>query len=181
MFLFAIDNLTQRQQAKTLLTHAAAQAWNFSFLPEFGTHPGGKPYFLQHPDCHFNLSHSGSYALCAVAELPVGVDLQIIKTSWRDSMPRRVCSPEQLHWLEQQPSRWRGFTQLWCMKESRVKWDGSGLTHSIPDISVPLPQVGEDLYFWDGLWFRLFSGSDWEACVCAREIPSKTIHWINIK
>ncbi|MBR5529278.1 MAG: 4'-phosphopantetheinyl transferase superfamily protein [Oscillospiraceae bacterium] len=180
MFLFATDNLTQRQQAKTLLAYTAAQAWNFPSLPEIGIHSGGKPHFLRNPDHHFNLSHSGSYALCAAAELPVGVDIQIIKTSWRDSLPRRVCSPEQLHWLEQQPCRRHAFTQLWCMKESRVKWDGSGLTHSIPDISVPLPQAEENLYFWDGLWFRLFSGPDWEACVCSTEAPPDTIHWITL-
>lgn len=180
MFLFAADNLTQRQQARVLLSHAAAHIWNFSSLPEIDTLSGGKPYFPQHPDCHFNLSHSGSYALCAAGASPVGVDIQIIKTNWRDGLPRRVCSPQQLQWLEQQPDRWRGFATLWCMKESRVKWDGSGLTHSIPDISIPLPQPEKTLYFWDGLWFRLFSGSDWEGCICSTEVPPENILWTKI-
>lgn len=180
MFLFAADNLTQRQQARVLLSHAAAHTWNFSSLPEIESFSGGKPHFPQHPNCHFNLSHSGCYALCAAGTSPVGTDIQIIKNNWRDGLPRRVCSPQQLHWLEQQSCPRRGFTRLWCMKESRVKWDGSGLTHSIRDISIPLPRSGEDLYLWDGLWFHLFSGADWEACVCSAEAPPDAIRWIKI-
>lgn len=180
MDLFAIDQLTNRQQGSLLLSHAAAQVWGLSPLPQCSTHPGGKPFFPDHPSRHFNLSHSGRYALCAVGECPVGVDIQIIKTTFREGLPHRVCSPEQLLWLEQQHHRWRGFARLWSMKESRVKWDGSGLTHPIRDISIPTPVGDASLYFLDGLWFRLFSGTDWEACVCAALPPPETIHWISL-
>lgn len=35
----------------------------------------GKPYLLNYPDVHFNISHSGEYVACAVADSPVGVDI----------------------------------------------------------------------------------------------------------
>ena len=38
----------------------------------------GKP-FLKDVDFHFNLSHSGAYAVCAYGDQPIGIDLQIIK------------------------------------------------------------------------------------------------------
>ena len=180
MQLFAACADTPRGQSRVLLSHAAKQVWGLSSLPSCVPLPGGKPHFPQHPQCHFNLSHSGRYALCAVGECPVGVDIQIIKTTFREGLPRRVCSPEQLLWLEQQPHHWRSFARLWSMKESRVKWDGSGLTHPIRDIPIPTPVGDASLYFLDGLWFRLFSGTDWEACVCAALPPPETIHWISL-
>ena len=40
--------------------------------------PGGKPYFPAFPDFYYNISHSGSYVVCAVCDHPVGIDLQQI-------------------------------------------------------------------------------------------------------
>ena len=39
----------------------------------------GKPY-LPDTDFHFSISHSGSYVVCAYSDVPIGIDLQIIKT-----------------------------------------------------------------------------------------------------
>ena len=53
-----------------------------------------KPYFPRHEELHFNLSHSGALALCALDAAPVGVDIQVIKPL-RPALPRRVCSPRE--------------------------------------------------------------------------------------
>ena len=37
----------------------------------------GKPYLHGYPEIHFNISHSGAYAVCALAGIPVGIDIQI--------------------------------------------------------------------------------------------------------
>lgn len=180
MLLFAAHTDTPREQSRTLLAYAAKQNWGLSPLPDCVPLPGGKPYFPQHPRCQFNLSHSGCYVLCGVGEEPLGIDIQIIKTNWRDSLPRRVCSPEELTWMQRQPDYWRAFVRLWCMKESRVKWDGSGLTSSIRDIPIPLPPQEGTLCRRDGLWFRLYSGTDWEACACCPQPPPEEIDWISL-
>ena len=36
----------------------------------------GKPYLPGHPQICFNISHSGEYAACAFASIPIGMDLQ---------------------------------------------------------------------------------------------------------
>ena len=171
MKLYFADALTHRAGAYDLLARAVRETRGLSPLPEIQRAEGGKPYFPHHPHLHFNLSHSGPYALCALSSAPVGVDIQIVKDSWNPRLPARVCSGEQLAWLERQPDRLRAFTLLWAMKESRAKYTGTGLRHDIRGIAVPLPESGETLCQIDGLWFRLFSGADYEAAVCAAEIP----------
>lgn len=180
MQLYAAHTPTPREHGSLLLAHAARQVWGLSPLPLHPPLPGGKPHFPAYPHCHFNLSHSGPYLLCGAGEEPVGVDIQIIKSNWRDALPKRVCSEDELFWLDKQPDRWRGFARLWSMKESRVKWDGSGLTSSIRDIPIPLPPETGNLCSRDGLWFRLYSGKDWEACMCCSFPPPEEISWIDL-
>ena len=44
--------------------------------PIFGYSPEGKPFIVDHPNIHFNLSHSGDVAICAVSNQPVGIDIE---------------------------------------------------------------------------------------------------------
>lgn len=176
MVLYGTDGLETRAQAYDLLAIAAKEHWGLSPLPQLVRAPLGKPSFASGQNLEFNLSHSKSFALCALDHAPVGVDIQLVK-SWRPSLPRRVCSPEELEWLEQQDDFWRGFTALWAMKESRVKQSGQGLRGSIAAISVPLPRPDETLYAHQGLWFRLYFGPDWVGSACGTAPPPEEIHW----
>lgn len=179
MQLYAAAGLRHRSQAYQLLERGAAQAWGLVPLPPVSREEGGKPVFSALPDHHFNLSHSGSLALCALDRAPVGVDIQIIK-QWRPLLPIRTCSPEELRWLEHGADFWRRFALLWTLKECRVKQHGTGLTRPISKIKVPLPAANEDLYSLDGLWFRTYSGDGWQAAACGLCPPPQEIKWITL-
>lgn len=168
MVIYRAKGLTSRGQARELLALAVREVWGLSPLPEIARQEHGKPFFPKYEDLHFNLSHSGELALCAVDSAPVGVDIQVVK-EWRPSLTRRVCSAEELAWLEGQPELWPAFTRLWTLKEARAKESGRGLTTSIRDIRVPLPQ--EEPVRLDGLWFQSWSGPGWAAAVCGHAKP----------
>lgn len=170
--------LVQRSQAYDLLSLAAAEQWDLTPLPELGRGERGKPYFLGLKGREFNLSHSGTMALCGLSDKPLGVDIQIIRT-WRPGLPGRVCSPEELEWLAR-GELWLRFALMWAMKESRAKYEGTGLTRPISGIRVPLPEDGEDLMRRDGLWFRMYSGTGWRGAVCGLEPPPKVIRWVTV-
>ena len=102
MVIYAARDLTCRSQARDLLAMAVRETWGLSPLPEIARREGGKPYFPRHEELHFNLSHSGALALCALDSGPVGADVQIIK-EWRPGLPERVCSPAELDWLDDEP------------------------------------------------------------------------------
>lgn len=173
MLIYSSAGLMSRAQARDLLALAVREAWDLSPLPEIALREGGKPFFPGHAGCHFNLSHSGDLALCALDGTPVGVDVQLVK-QWRPSLPRRVCGRSELAWLEGQPEFWPAFTLLWALKEARAKESGRGLTTSIRDIRVPLP--GPQPVLLDGLWFGTWSGPGWAAAVCGHSEPPGEIH-----
>lgn len=166
MVIYTAKGLTVRAQARDLLALAVRETWGLSPLPEITE--GGKPFFPGYPGLHFNLSHSGGLALCALDSAPVGVDIQIVK-QWRPSLPRRACSREELDWLAGQPEFWPAFTLLWTLKEARVKESGQGLTPGLRDIRTPLP--GPEPVLFDGLWFGTWSGAGWAAAVCGHSRP----------
>ncbi|MCI9155357.1 MAG: 4'-phosphopantetheinyl transferase superfamily protein [Lawsonibacter sp.] len=172
MLVYGAKGLTARSQARGLLALAVREVWGLSPLPEIARGPHGKPFFPEREDLHFNLSHSGDLALCALDAAPVGGDIQLVK-QWRPSLPRRVCSGGELAWLEGQPELWPAFTLLWALKEARAKESGQGLTQSIRDIQVPFPEEGPVLF--DGLWFQTWSGPGWAAAVCGHSKPPEKI------
>ena len=46
---------------------------------EFSANTYGKPYLIGSPHIQFNISHTGSYVACALADEPVGIDIEFIK------------------------------------------------------------------------------------------------------
>ena len=178
MVVYAVRGTEGREESRALLAQAVFRTWGLSPLPELCRQDGGKPRFSAHPEHQFNLSHSGPYALCALGESPVGADIQVVKRTWRETLPRRVCSPAELRWLEEQPDYWSAFTALWCLKEARVKYTGAGLGAGLRETAVPLPEGGRDLYRLDRLWFRLYTGPDFRGAVCGEEPPPEEMIWI---
>lgn len=177
MVIYGTVGLAARGQAYDLLARAAAEHWGLGNLPETIRSERGKPFFSGVVGREFNLSHSGDVALCALDENPVGVDVQKVKM-WRDSLPRRTCSPEELAWLDRGEDFWTRFAQLWALKECRSKYTGMGLTRPISAIRVPLPRDGENLLELDGLWFRCYGGPDWQGAACGQTPPPKDIRWV---
>ncbi len=82
----------------------------------------GKP---SAPGVYFNLSHSGAWAVCALSDGPVGVDVEQVKPHSEDLMAQ-VCTPAELKRLHT-PEH---FCRLWTAKESFLKYLGAGLTLS---------------------------------------------------
>ena len=117
-------------------------------LPEeiaLGEH--GKPYLKNHPDIHFNISHSHGYALCALAARPVGVDIEKI-VPIRDALIKKTLTEEEqsafARLIESGCPKEELFFRFWTLKESYLKWDGCGLTKELKEIEFTLSLEGTD-------------------------------------
>lgn len=97
----------------------------------------GKPYLPAHPEVHFNLSHSGHWAVCAISRDPVGVDVELPRCSAK--IAHRFFQPEELDGLELIPDQ---LNRLWTAKEAFVKALGGGLTIPLNSFSVFLQEQG---------------------------------------
>ena len=89
----------------------------------YGKH--GKPYI---DGLHFNLSHSGTVAVLAVAQSEVGVDIEKIAPVTL-KLIRRVCKERECAYLFalSEEERERAFFRYWTAKESAGKYLGTGL------------------------------------------------------
>lgn len=93
---------------------------------EFAYTEYGKPYLLNFPNLHFNISHSGEYVACAVFDKPVGVDIQKIG-EYNSDVAKRVCSEKELIQIENSLDKASKFTKLWTQKEAVLKMHGTGI------------------------------------------------------
>ncbi len=81
-------------------------------------------------EVHFNVSHSGRYVACAVAEVPVGIDIEAEGENL--DLLAAVTMPDERDVFSSTPEREREalFCRMWTAKESYMKAVGLGM--SIP-------------------------------------------------
>jgi len=95
----------------------------------------GKPYLSDYPHIHFNSSHCDYGCICAIADSPIGIDIQEIRPfSW--SIANRCCSVEEKQLLRNSADPAAEFTKIWTMKESYLKMKGTGITVDLCSIDT---------------------------------------------
>lgn len=96
----------------------------------------GKPELRNDSGLYFNISHSGSLAVCAVSERPVGVDVEQEKNPIVISDFRQCFQKEEMAWIYSCDNPIHGFFRLWTRKESYLKRLGTGLLSDPKSVSV---------------------------------------------
>ncbi len=172
-WLYGMEAEDAKTHAHALLEAAARKVWGMEKLPELARGRKGKPYFPDFPDCHFNLSHSGRYALCALSDVPVGADIEAVRRRNARMLEKHLTESE-LAWCREEADPWPRFCLLWTRRESAVKRTGQGLVLPVRDIRVPLPPR-ETL---DGVRFVSYTGEGWVASLCAAGELPRSIRWV---
>ena len=155
---------------------------------ELGTRPGdvrisrecrrcghpthGKPSVVGVPDLSFSLSHSGGWAVVAVArDAAVGADLEVIRARQRlEQLAARVLSEAELAQFRSTPppARLVLFVELWTAKEAFLKATGRG-------IDGRLREIDRDPNGWRILPLH---SSDWVAHVAVdRDAELRVTEW----
>lgn len=105
--------------------------WN---LLEFSVQKNGKPTLRDHSNCHFNLSHTNGYVLCAIGEFSIGVDIERITKSPPYEIMSRYFHPEESSYVNEKPdSQAQRFYEIWTKKEAILKQSGIGI---IDDLAI---------------------------------------------
>ena len=126
--------------ADALLRRALAMSGMPEDAPlERGEH--GKPY-LRESDFFFNLSHSGDWVVIAYSNREVGVDVERIELrSNREQIARRCFDAKERSYVfcDDDPfSVAQRFTEVWCAKESYLKYLGTGLSEGLDAVCVDI-------------------------------------------
>lgn len=157
----------------------------------FGTTAHGKPYLVEtSAPLHFNLAHSGSVALLAVAvNVAVGVDVERVRINLDlDGIARRFFRPEESAALDALPAaqRTEAFFAVWTRKEALLKALGKGIAGGVDRYGVtadpgsPARVVaaaggpGEAARWWVA---DLAAGPGYRAAVAAPATPGRVLTW----
>lgn len=141
--------------AYALLWMALRERYGWRQLPEMALTDRGKPWFPEHPEVHFNLSHTAGAALVGISDSPLGVDIEKLRPISRRSMERiaGVDTEEE-------------FFRSWVRREARVKRSGTGIATMLREDAPFLS--GERFWFLD-----TFPGYVAGVCTRGADIPSE--------
>lgn len=137
-----------------------------SFETAFGEY--GKPYLTQYPHVHFNISHCDAGCAVAVADCPVGVDIQDVRPfSW--DVAKRVCCERELTALGASAERENLFIKMWTVKECYGKVAGTGILNRTKGVDTT--KIDMDI-------FHFYSTQDPKIskllCVCSKAVTGDT-------
>lgn len=108
----------------------------------------GKPYLKERPDLNFNISHSGSFVLCALGECPLGVDIERHKDlNFLRTGKRFLTEEEWTQWEKSENPR-KYFFDRWVIREAYLKWKGTGIDRDLR--SLPFDGQGRLFYVTEG-------------------------------
>ncbi len=145
------DGRAMSQAAWRMTVAAAAAHYEIppeEFLRSEGPH--GKPYFRDHPEICFNISHSGRCIACAFAEEAVGLDVQVRTGRETEKIARRILDRETFDAYLAAADREDFFYRHWVLLESYLKRTGEGFTVDLgsaaKDGCFSFPEIGEGYY-----------------------------------
>ena len=110
-----------------LLMRLLQRAQRFVEPPVFAIGPHGKPYLVNYPALHFNLSHCAQGVAVAVSdESPVGIDIEC-RRAVSKALIRRVCNDDEMNEIHQSADPESEFLRIWTRKEALLKYLGTGI------------------------------------------------------
>lgn len=119
-----------------LLADMLRERYGITCIEPFAIGPHGKPSIAGRGDVHFNLSHCRRAVAVAVADEPVGVDIETTGR-YKPSLAAHCLAADELRSLDEattETERDLRFTVLWTKKEALLKLLGTGITDRLPTI-----------------------------------------------
>lgn len=107
----------------------------------------GKPY-IEKTDgniCNFNISHSGEYAITAVCEYAIGLDIEKIRP-YSEGVVKKCFSENEKELLEKSKKKEAAFFCIWTLKEGYLKTTGEGITRNLSDVETYYNEDDEYAY-----------------------------------
>ena len=84
-----------------------------------------------------SISHSGPFVVCAVADCPVGVDVEVIRSA-DEKFIRRTCSQQEQAYIRYGDADcFRRFWECWTAKEALFKLTGKGPLLTLSSFDLP--------------------------------------------
>lgn len=102
---------------------------------KFDVKANKKPFLADCPGLHFNMAHAEDFAVLALSNTEVGIDIEYIDKTFEFEMliPEVICKSE-IPLLENSSSKQHDFYTSWTRKEALVKATGQGIDNCFKEI-----------------------------------------------
>jgi len=101
--------------------------------PEFTYTEDGKPSIFGRPDIHFSISHTKNAILVALANHPIGADVEQIRHP-SEGLIEKTMNEEEARQIAQADNPDAVFTALWTQKEAVLKLRGTGIVDDLHEV-----------------------------------------------
>lgn len=140
----------------------------------------GKPMYICIDEFHFNVSHAEEWVVCAIDNVPVGIDIEKISSIDLD-ISKNFFSEHEHHDLMLSNDPFEYFFTLWSLKESYIKYIGKGLSHPLNSFSIKMMSGSEIGIEVDGavlknIYFKQYSidkGYKMAVCSSHSDMPER--------
>ena len=121
------------------------------------------------PPVYFNLSHAKEYAACAIADKPVGIDVECVKTRDVQHM-EKILHPQEasiLAFVTNPEEKKKFFYECWVTKESYLKNLGLGLSIRPSEFAVNEEKLETEKSNLEKRYVHIYkaneiNGADWK-------------------
>ena len=124
-----------------LLFYGLAQYYGIDDRLEIGEDQRGKPHLVNHPDIHFNISHSQQFVVCAISDQQIGVDIEVERMVSND-LAQRIMTEKEFNQFQNMENSVNYFFTIWTLKESYMKYTGEGLNMSFKSMNFEIKEDG---------------------------------------
>jgi len=136
---FFLDDAKRCVLAELLLQYCLYHRGNSLKNIKIGYNTYGKPSLESGEDFSFNISHSGKWVVIAYgkSQAEIGIDIEKICTE-QEGLPISSFTREEQDYINEAvgEQRLKRFTKIWTLKESYVKYVGTGLSTDLDSFSI---------------------------------------------
>ena len=134
-----------------------------------------KPYF-KNSNIYFNLSHSGSKAMCVMSDFEVGCDIEKI-SSCNSIIADKFFTHEEnlfLNKFSTESDGSKAFYRLWTLKESFLKCIGCGVSFPLDSFSILFNEdnsitVNQSISEYNFFFYEVECTLEYAMSICLRE------------
>lgn len=134
---YFIDDSIKSVCSELLLRYSLFQAVGQIVDMDIAYNEFGKPFMKYMDNFSYNISHSGKWVVIVYGRSEVGIDIEKIQADNEDICNRFFNYDEiKFIYAVSEKERMKRFTQIWTLKESYIKYLGTGLSTSLNSFSV---------------------------------------------
>ena len=126
--------------AELLLKYSLFKATGHYGEIVIGYNQFGKPFLTNIDGFLYNITHSGKWVVFAYASTEIGVDIEQIQKD-KTGITEKFFTKNEGDYINSfmGEDRKKKFTQIWTLKESYIKYLGTGLSTRLDSFSISVP------------------------------------------